>query len=95
VRFCVSLKRLSNLLGVSQLLSCMATGAVFCNISDESDDIAKLADLISPPIYLLFFAVSGAELDITLIPTIGFVGVIYVIFRVVGKMGGAYLGPES
>ena len=51
---------LSNLLGVSQLLSCMATGAVFCNISDESDDIAKLADLHLPT-YLsaLFCRVGG------------------------------------
>jgi Kef-type K+ transport system membrane component KefB len=82
------------LAGVSELLACMATGAVFCNISSESDEIAKLADLITPPIFLLFFAVSGAELDVTLIPSIGVVGILYVVFRVVGKMGGAYLGGK-
>jgi Kef-type K+ transport system membrane component KefB len=82
------------LAGVSELLACMATGAVFCNISGESDEIAKLADLITPPIFLLFFTVSGAELDIALIPSIGVVGILYVVFRVVGKMGGAYLGGK-
>ncbi len=85
---------LAGICGVSQLLACMATGAMFCNISPESDEIAKLSDLISPPIFLLFFAVSGAELDISIIPTIGIVGVIYIVFRVMGKMGGAYLGAR-
>lgn len=82
------------LAGVSELLACMATGAVFCNISSESDEVAKLADLITPPIFLLFFVVSGAELDVALIPSIGIVGILYVVFRVVGKMGGAYLGGK-
>ncbi|HZW49111.1 MAG TPA: cation:proton antiporter [Bacillota bacterium] len=84
----------AGLFGVSQLLACMATGAMFCNISNESDEIAKLSDFITPPIFLLFFAVSGAELDISVIPTIGIVGIIYVVFRVIGKMGGAYLGAK-
>jgi Kef-type K+ transport system membrane component KefB len=83
---------LADILRVSSLLTCMAAGTVFCNISGESEDIAKLSDFVTPPIFLLFFAVSGAELDITLIPAIGIVGVLYVGFRVAGKMGGAYLG---
>ncbi len=85
---------LAELVGVSELLACMATGAVFCNISDESDEIAKLSDLITPPIFLLFFTVSGAELDISIVPTVGVVGIIYVVFRVIGKMSGAYLGAK-
>ncbi len=82
------------MLGVSALLACMATGAMFCNICNESDEIAKLSDYITPPIFLLFFAVSGAQLNIFIIPTIGIVGLIYVIFRVIGKMGGAYIGAK-
>ncbi|NLA87699.1 MAG: cation:proton antiporter, partial [Clostridiales bacterium] len=85
---------LAELLHVSELLACMAAGMVFCNISSESEEIAKLSDLITPPIFLLFFAVSGAQLDITLIPSIGVIGILYVVFRVVGKMGGAYLGGK-
>lgn len=85
---------LSTLWNVSQLLACMATGAVLCNISSESDEIAKLSDFVTPPIFLLFFVVSGAELNITLIPTLGTIGIIYIVFRVAGKMAGSYLGAK-
>lgn len=85
---------LAEILHVSELLACMAAGMVFCNISSESEDIAKLSDLITPPIFLLFFTVSGAELNIALIPSIGVVGILYVVFRVVGKLSGAYLGGK-
>ncbi len=83
---------LAEMLHVSELLACMAAGMVFCNISNESEEIAKLSDLITPPIFLLFFTVSGAELNIALIPSIGVVGVLYVVFRVVGKLAGASIG---
>jgi len=85
---------LADLLKVSELLACMTTGAVFCNVSGESGEIAKLSDFITPPIFLLFFAVSGAELDLSIIPTIGIIGIIYVVFRVIGKIGGAYIGAK-
>jgi Kef-type K+ transport system membrane component KefB len=85
---------LAELLHVSELLACMAAGMVFCNISQDSEEIAKLSDLITPPILLLFFTVSGAELNLSLIPAIGVVGVLYVVFRVVGKMAGAFLGAK-
>lgn len=85
---------LASWLGASQLLACMATGAVLCNISEEGVDIARLSDLITPPIFLLFFAVSGAQLDISIIPSIGVVGILYVVFRVVGKVLGASLGAR-
>lgn len=85
---------LSKLAGVSELLACMAAGTVFCNISSESESISKLSDFITPPIFLLFFTVSGAELDITMIPAIGVVGVLYVVVRVIGKVLGAYIGGK-
>jgi Kef-type K+ transport system membrane component KefB len=85
---------LAEILHVSELLACMAAGMVFCNISSESENVAKLSELITPPIFLLFFTVSGAELNISLIPSIGVVGILYVVFRVVGKLSGAYLGGK-
>lgn len=85
---------LATLLGVSELLSCMALGAVFCNVSGESDEMADLADSMTPPLFLMFFVVSGASLDVSVIPQIGLVGVIYVVVRVVGKMLGAFLGAK-
>ena len=41
---------------------------------------------------MMFFILSGASLDITIIPKIGIVGVVYVVVRVLGKMLGAYIG---
>lgn len=85
---------LASLFGISQLLTCMAMGATFCNVSRESNNIVKLAEYLTPPIFLLFFAVSGAELNISLIPTIGTIGVLYIVFRAAGKILGATIGAK-
>ncbi|NLL38030.1 MAG: cation:proton antiporter [Clostridiales bacterium] len=85
---------LAEVLNASQLLACMMTGCVLCNITEESASIAQLSDFITPPIFLLFFAVSGANLDISIIPSIGVVGILYVTFRVIGKIAGASLGAK-
>ena len=85
---------LSSILGVSALLCCMAMGAMLVNVSNASSELLKLVDGITPPIFLLFFAVSGAELNLGVIPTIGLVGVLYILLRVVGKLAGAWLGAK-
>ena len=82
----------ANLLGWSSLLACMACGMMLCNVSSESDSILTVADNVTPALFLLFFATSGAALNITIIPQIGLIGIIYVLVRVVGKVGGAWLG---
>jgi len=76
--------------GASSLLACM--GAVFVNISSEASLVLKIADNVTPPIFMLFFVLSGARLDITLIPSIGIIGTVYIIMRVLGKFFGAWLG---
>ncbi len=85
---------LASQFGVSELLACMMAGAAFCNISPESDRLADLADQITPPLFLMFFVVSGASLDISILPSIGLIGIIYVTVRVIGKITGAYLGAK-
>lgn len=84
----------SELMGFSALLACMAMSAVYTNISEVSEEVFKQVDRITPPIYLLFFFISGAELDITILPTVGSIGVLYVIFRVIGKVMGAAFGAQ-
>ncbi len=84
----------SDMLGFSSLLACMAMSSVLINTSNESGIIFEQLDRMTPPIYLLFFFISGAELDITILPTVGLIGVIYVVFRVVGKIFGAYVGAK-
>lgn len=83
---------LASKLGASSLLSCMIFGAMLANISKDADDVFSISDTVTPPVFMLFFVVSGAQLNVTLIPTIGLIGVIYVLLRVVGKVTGATLG---
>jgi Kef-type K+ transport system membrane component KefB len=85
---------LASLFGVSELLACMMAGATFCNISLESDSMAELADTITPPLFMMFFVTSGAGLNLSILPTIGVIGVIYVVFRVIGKFLGAFIGAK-
>ncbi len=85
---------LATLLGVSELLACMALGCAFCNVSTESDSINDLCDLITPPLFEMFFVVSGAGLDVSVLPQIGIMGAIYVVVRCIGKYLGSYLGAK-
>jgi len=85
---------LSEWLHASPLLTCMMLGAMFGNVSSKADDINGLLYFITPPIFTLFFVLSGAELDITILGLVGMIGVIYVLFRVVGKIFGAWLGAK-
>ena len=85
---------IADLLGVSSLLLCMAMGAALANFSREADSVMKLTDGVTPPLFLLFFVTSGAELQLSVLPSIGLAGVIYVLLRVAGKFSGAWLGGK-
>lgn len=78
--------------GASSLLVCMVLGAVYCNLAANSEKTMELIDSMTPPLFMMFFVLSGAELNIAIIPTIGAVGITYVVVRVIGKWLGAYLG---
>ncbi len=79
--------------GFSLLLVCMMTGTVFCNVCDFSEELMERVESWSVPLNILFFVISGAELDLNILtnPWILLVGVIYIIFRSVGKCSGAYI----
>lgn len=85
---------LSQYFNLSALLVCMAVGTVFVNISSQSINIMKITEDFTPPILMLFFVLSGAELNITILPTIGLVGIVYVIVRVIGKYSGALIAAK-
>lgn len=78
--------------GASALLACMVLGIVLVNATNEAKPVLKITNMISPPIFMIFFVISGAELDLALIPSIGAIGIIYITFRVLGKLLGARLG---
>ena len=76
----------------SLLLMCMMTGTVFCNICDTSDELMERVEGWTVPLHVLFFVISGAELDLKILanPLTLIVGVVYIISRSVGKYTGAY-----
>ena len=78
--------------GFSLLLVCMMTGTVFCNICDFSEELMARVDGWTAPLFVLFFVLSGAELDLGVLsnPLVLLIGVVYIIFRSLGKYLGAY-----
>lgn len=82
----------SKLVNASSLLMCMSMGAILANTCKISDTIMKVTDSVTPPLFMIFFVLSGAELKLSVIPTIGLVGIVYVVLRVAGKMLGAWAG---
>ena len=79
-------------IGFSLLLVCMMTGTVFCNICDTSEELMDRIDGWTMPLNILFFVISGAELDLAVIaqPLVLLVGVVYVIARSLGKYYGSF-----
>lgn len=80
----------------SSLLSCMMLGTVFCNICDFSEELMDRSDRWTTPILILFFVISGAELNLSIFGDIIIVliGVIYIISRSLGKYFGANLSAR-
>ncbi len=78
--------------GFSLLLVCMMTGTVFCNVCDTSEELMGRVDGWTVPLNVLFFVISGAELDLQILasPVTLIVGVIYILSRSFGKYVGAY-----
>ena len=78
-------------IGFSSLLVCMMLGTVFCNMCDFSEEIMLKTDKWTAPLLMLFFVLSGAELELSVFTDIIIVliGVIYIIFRSAGKILGA------
>lgn len=83
---------IANMIDGSPLLTCMALGAMLTNVFDDIDDVAKVSDAFTPPLFMIFFVISGAGFDVRAIAGIGLIGIIYVIMRVIGKIAGVWFG---
>ena len=84
-------------IGFSSLLTCMMLGTVFCNICSLSHDLMGASDKWTSPLFALFFVVSGAELELNVFADIAIVGigVIYIIFRSLGKYFGTFISAQA
>jgi len=79
--------------GFSPLLVCMMLGTVFCNMCDFSAEIMEKTDKWTAPLFIIFFVLSGAELELSVFTNIAIIviGLVYIIFRSLGKYYGARL----
>ncbi len=82
--------------GFSSLLVCMMMGTVFCNICPLSHDLMESADKWTSPLFAIFFVISGAELELGVFAqgAIVLIGVVYIIFRSLGKYFGTFLSAK-
>ena len=80
----------------SPLLTCMMLGTIFCNICDFSEELMDRLDRWTAPLFILFFVLSGAELDLNQMADILviIIGLVYIVFRCLGKYYGASLSAK-
>jgi Kef-type K+ transport system membrane component KefB len=83
---------LADMYDLSSLLLCMAIGAIFCNTSGECDKVLDLNERWTQPLLLVFFVLSGAEINLSIVPTVGILGIAYILARSLGKYLGALAG---
>jgi len=81
----------------SSLLVCMMLGTVFCNICPLSHDLMEQADKWTSPLFALFFVISGAELELSVFTDVAivFIGIVYIIFRSLGKYFGTFASAKA
>ena len=83
----------------SSLLACMMIGAIFINFRQDAQRTIERIDQITPPIYMLFFVISGANLNITIFASkdaviVVIIAAIYIIMRSIGKWSGAFVSSK-
>ena len=83
---------LADMWGLSSLLMCMAMGALYVNMRDDAERVLNCVDDWTYPLFMLFFVISGASLDLGALPKVGLLGVVYIITRFAGKWLGSYFG---
>ncbi len=81
----------------SSLLVCMMLGTVFCNACDFSEELMDRVDRWTAPLFILFFVISGAELELSVFTdtVIVLIGLVYIISRSFGKYFGAYASAKA
>ncbi len=72
----------------------MMLGATITNLSSNSSRFLSIADRFTPPLFIAFFTIAGLELNISVIKSVGVIGLGYMVFRVIGKMLGVYVAAS-
>ena len=82
--------------GFSSLLVCMMLGTIFCNVCDFSEELMARVDRWTAPLFVLFFVLSGAELELSVFSSFMVIltGIVYIVSRSIGKYSGAYASAK-
>lgn len=80
--------------GLSPLVASLAVGATMANLSAKSRRLFEALSRTDPPLYVIFFVLAGADLNLALLPSLGVLGAVYVLCRAAGKLGGAWLAAR-
>lgn len=83
----------------SSLLACMMIGAFFINARKDAQRTIERIDQFTPPLYMLFFVISGANLDITIFASkdallVIIIALVYIVMRSLGKYSGAFISSK-
>lgn len=92
IAFVLMTAGLSRQFHFSPLLSNMALGAIFANFSIDAGKVFSSTENWVDPILLFFFVLSGSDLDVSLLPKLGLMGIGYVVLRSLGKVFGSRIG---
>lgn len=86
---------LSGYLGFSPLLTCIMMGTTLVNLLHKSKRLFDSIGDFASPVYVLFFTLAGASLNLSVLSKVGLMGVAYILARAGGKMAGAWIGAKS
>jgi Kef-type K+ transport system membrane component KefB len=87
---------LANYLHFSLILANLSLGMAFVNLFPVANrKVCRPIQYISLPAYIIFFFIAGAHLQIKLLPSMGVLGIVYIICRTFGLMGGSFIGAAS
>ncbi|MDD4980493.1 MAG: cation:proton antiporter [Candidatus Omnitrophica bacterium] len=81
-------------LNLSVLLASMFLGAALVNLNRYYFKFFDSLKMVDSPLFLLFFVLAGANLEVGILNKLSLIGLSYLIFRVTGKMLGANLGAK-
>lgn len=84
---------------LSSLLICMMAGAIYVNFTKDNEKTYDVLDRFTSPLYMVFFILSGASLDLSIFTSelgllVIIVASIYIVFRIIGKWLGAFVGAS-
>ncbi len=84
-------------IGFSSLLTCMMLGTIFCNFCESSEELMDRVDRWTTPLFILFFVISGAELQLEVFGqiTVVLIGLVYILFRSAGKYFGSFASAKT